>query len=172
MRFKENSNVHVAKNSALFTGLVCSARVVHGLRPRLQWARPRLTQSETKRSPWRQLQELHAVAKGIGDAHFPGSPRRRLQARPGIFVLLSQQFLMIGGQPFGSDAHCAAGAAISVMLGDVQMAIVLGDAHIKRQTLLEAMFKIDLKAEKVEVELFGFGFVEAAQNGCCVGKSH
>ena len=58
MRFKENSNVHVAKNSALFTGLVCSARVVHGLRPRLQWARPRLTQSETKRSPWRQLQEL------------------------------------------------------------------------------------------------------------------
>ena len=102
------------------------------------------------------------IAKGVSNTHFVRPPGRRLYAGSGIFVLLARQFLVIGNQPFGSDAYRTARAAIPVMLGNVQRAAILRDAHIERKVLLEAMLKIDLKAEKVDVEFLGFGFVKTA----------
>src|SRR6185436_5321211 len=87
-----------------------------------------------------------------------------LDGRPGIAVLLAQQFPVQGLDPVHLDEHGGAGAGIAVMLAQVQRQFRATDLRVERHTGLEAMLPLLLEAEEIEIELLGLGNVEDADD--------
>lgn len=59
-----------------------------------------------------------------------------------------------------------------MVFGEVEDAVVFGDLQVKGEVGGEAVFPVDFEAEVVDVEFFGFGFVEDAEDGGGVAKVH
>jgi hypothetical protein len=57
-----------------------------------------------------------------------------------------------------------AGAAVPVMLGQMQYAAVARNLHVKRGVLIEAVLPIDFEAEEIDVKLFCLFDAEDAEN--------
>ncbi len=51
-------------------------------------------------------------------------------------------------------------------------AVVFGDLQVEGEVGGKAVFPVDFEAEVVDIEFFGFGFVEDAENGCGVAEVH
>ena len=58
------------------------------------------------------------------------------------------------------------------MLGQVKDAIAARNLQVERQARLEAVFPVDLESQEIDIEFFGFRFIEAAQDGCGAVNFH
>jgi len=66
---------------------------------------------------------------------------------------------------FEGDLKAGAGAAVAVVLGEVEGEAIAGDLHVERGGGLEAVLPIDMEARVIEVELAGFLDREDAEDG-------
>lgn len=59
-----------------------------------------------------------------------------------------------------------------MVFGEVEDAVVFGDLQIEGSIGGEAVFPVNFEAEVVDVEVFGFSFVEDAEDGGGMAKVH
>src|SRR5262245_12259804 len=118
--------------------------------------------------PFARLQvfvEADAVAERVDDLDALGIVEGRFDPRPQVLVALAADLpveLLDAGHP---DEDGRAGAAVTVMLGQVQRQPVFGHLQVGRGVLREVVFPIDGEAEVIDVELLRLLHAEDAQDG-------
>jgi hypothetical protein len=70
------------------------------------------------------------------------------------------------------DPNRGAWAAVAMVLGQVQHAIVPRHLHIKRESGLESMLPIEVEPKELHIELPRLFFVEDPKNRSCFSKTH
>src|SRR4051812_40111593 len=108
--------------------------------------------------------EPDAVAERVDDLHAPGVVEGHLQPRSQVLVVLRRKLpveLLDARHP---DEDGRAGAAVAVMLRQVQHQAVPGHLHVSRGVLLEVVVPIDGEAEVIDVELLRLPHAEDAQD--------
>src|SRR5439155_25694611 len=97
--------------------------------------------------------EPDAVAERVDDLHAPGVVEGRLQPRPQVLVAFRRKLPVELVDARHPDEDGRAGAAVAVMLAQVQHQAVPGYLEVCRGVLLEVVFPIDGEAEVADVEL-------------------
>src|SRR5262249_42270645 len=109
--------------------------------------------------------EADAVAERVDDLDTPGVIERRLDPRPQVLVALAGNLpveLLDARHP---DEDGRAGAAVAVMLGQVQHQPGPGQLQVGGGVVLEVVFPIEGEAEEADVELLRLLHVEDTQQG-------
>src|SRR6516162_1319984 len=91
--------------------------------------------------------EADAVAERVDDLDAPGVVERRLDPRPQVLVALAGDLPVELVDARHPDEDGRAGAAVAVMLAQVQHQTGPGHLDVRRRVVLEMVFPIEGKAE-------------------------
>src|SRR5205085_8925243 len=106
--------------------------------------------------------EPQAVAKRIDHFHALGVPRGGFEAGTQVLVAFGDQLGMEFVDASEADENGGAGAGVAVVAREMEEESGAGNLHVKRQIRLEAVLPVTVKAEEIDIELVGLGFVENA----------
>ena len=98
------------------------------------------------------LREGQPITERIADRHIPAAPRRLFDSGACIGVLFCQKGLLERLQFVRLDSQRGAGAAIAVMLRQINDTAIFRNLHVQREAMLKSMPPIDGEAEKIDME--------------------
>ena len=81
-----------------------------------------------------------------------------------VSVVFRGQFIVKFLRTFNRDQHFAAGAAIAVVLGEMQDQFAARNLHVEREIVTKAMLPIDLKTEPIDIKFPRLFIVKDAKN--------
>src|SRR5262249_23675469 len=112
----------------------------------------------------RQARRAHLLALGKGQAvmerilelHDAGAPWRILDAWPIVGIVLRRQLAMIVVEAGHGDHRAGTGAAVAVVLAEMQDDAAARDLGVERRIVVEAMVPVPGEAEKIDIEFARF----------------
>ena len=109
--------------------------------------------------------EGEPVPEGIRYSEITRVPRCVLDLWSSIGVVSRAQFVAERIHILDLDAHRRARRRVTMVLGQMQVAVTSADAHVERCAVVEPVFEYHLEPKKGYIELACLNFVKASQDG-------
>src|SRR5215469_12812153 len=109
--------------------------------------------------------EADVIPEGIDHPRLDRAPRHRLESGPHIAVAFRADLPLERLDTLHHHPDPGTGAAIAVMLAQMQNQGAARDLAVERRVGIEAMIPIDRKSEKLQIKLVRLGDIEDAQDG-------
>jgi len=114
---------------------------------------------------WIGFAEVDFVAEGVEEVELVGSPEGLGDAGAPVGIVFCAELGVEFADAFEVDLKAGAGAAVAVVLGEMDDEAVAGDLHVERGGGVEAVFPVEVEAGVVEIELACFFDGEDAEDG-------